>query len=158
MNFSAGAFTDNAGNLCPGETEGFTVAEIVLQPAAVAENQPVHTTVGTLSTAGPDAEKTFTYSLVSGLGSTDNTSFFIPPGSHKLQTAAIFNYEGKKTYSIRVRSTDQGGLSVEQPLTVKVLNLNETPVRIMPPSPSVAGELAGRHDGVYVDHGGRGRR
>ena len=51
--------------------------DIALSPSSVAENQPSGTTVGTLSTTDPDAGNTFTYTLVSGTGSTDNASFTI---------------------------------------------------------------------------------
>ena len=51
--------------------------DIALTPSSVAENQPSGTTVGTLTTTDPDAGNTFTYTLVSGTGSTDNASFTI---------------------------------------------------------------------------------
>src|SRR5262249_18416261 len=76
--------------------------------ASVPENQPIGTAVGLFSTADPDAGNTFTYSLVAGTGATDNVSFTIV-GSN-LRTAEIFNFEAKSSYSIRVRTTDQGGL------------------------------------------------
>ena len=43
---------------------------------------------------------TFTYSLVSGTGSTDNASFTI--SGNQLLTAASFDFEAKNSYSIRV--------------------------------------------------------
>ena len=46
----------------------------------IAENQPIGTAVGTFSTTDPDAANTFTYTLVSGTGSTDNASFAIVGG------------------------------------------------------------------------------
>ena len=116
-----------------------TLTVMLITPAAlmVAEYQPVHTTVGTLSTADPDVGNTFTYTLVSGAGSTDNTSFII--SGNVLETAAVFNYYGKQNvYSVRVRSTDRGGLYVEEPLTVKVLNLNQAPTGIALSNSSVA--------------------
>jgi len=69
--------------------------DISLSNANVAENQPTGTTVGTLSTTDPDSGNTFTYSLVTGTGSTDNTSFTISGGT--LQTAATFNYEAQSS-------------------------------------------------------------
>ena len=97
--------------------------DIALSASSIAENQPVGTAVGTLSTTDPDVGNTFTYSLVSGTGSTDNASFTISGGT--LQTAAVFNYETKNSYSIRVRTTDQGGLSFEKTFTISVLNVAE---------------------------------
>jgi hypothetical protein len=42
-----------------------------------------------------------------------------------LKTAASFDYEAKKSYSVRIRSTDQGGLCVERMKTIDVADLNE---------------------------------
>ena len=52
-----------------------TPTDISLSNAGVAENQPLGTTIGTLSTTDPDAGNTFTYALVGGTGSDDNASF-----------------------------------------------------------------------------------
>jgi hypothetical protein len=102
--------------------------DIVLSSNSVAENQPAGTTVGSFTTTDPDAGNTFTYSLVGGTGSTDNGSFTISGNS--LKTAAVFDYEAKNSYSIRVRSTDQGGLWTEKQFTVIVANVNEQPTNI----------------------------
>src|SRR5262249_6787077 len=45
----------------------------------------------------------------------------------QLKTAASFNFEAKSSYSIRVRSTDAGGLSTEKVFTISVSNVNEPP-------------------------------
>jgi hypothetical protein len=100
--------------------------DIALSNSSVAENAAVNTTAGTLSTTDPDAGDTFTYTLVSGNGSTDNASFNILGNS--LRTSASFDYETKNSYSIRVRSTDQGSLWVEKQFTITVTNVNEAPV------------------------------
>jgi len=100
--------------------------DIALSNSSVAENQPANTVVGTLSTTDPDVGDTFTYTLVSGTGDTDNASFNILNDS--LRTSEGFDYETKNSYSIRVRSTDQGGLWVEKQFTITVTNVNEAPV------------------------------
>jgi hypothetical protein len=99
--------------------------DVALSNLSVAENQPSGTAVGTLSTTDPDADNTFTYTLVSGAGSTDNASFAV--SGNTLQTAATFNYEAKSSFSVRVCTTDQGDLSYEKPATVQVLDVDETP-------------------------------
>lgn len=93
-------------------------------PASVLENQGA-TSVGTFATSDPDAKNTFTYKLVSGTGSADNSSFKIVDS--QLFTVRSFNYESKKSYSIRVRTTDQGGLLYERSLSISVGNVNEAP-------------------------------
>jgi LPXTG-site transpeptidase (sortase) family protein len=110
--------------------------DISLSPSSVAENQPANTTVGALTTTDPDAGDTFTYTLVSGTGSTDNASFNISGSS--LRTSTSFDYETKNSYSVRVRSTDSGGLYFEKALTVTVTNVNETPTDINLSNSSVA--------------------
>ena len=93
--------------------------------ATVAENQPSNTTVGTLTTTDPDAGNTFTYTLVTGTGDADNGSFTVV--GDLVKTAASFDFETKNSYTIRVRTTDQGGLFFEKSLTINVTNVNEPP-------------------------------
>ena len=94
-----------------------------LSATAVAENAAIGTTVATLSTTDVDANDTFTYTLVSGAGSTDNASFTISGAT--IRTAAVFDFETKNSYAVRVRVTDAGGLSFEQALTITVPDVNE---------------------------------
>ncbi len=99
--------------------------DIFLSNTTVAEKRPAGTTVGTFTTADPDSGDTFTYTLVSGAGSTGNGSFTI--SGDQLKTAASFDYETKDSYSIRARTTDQGGLWYEEAFTITVTDLNEAP-------------------------------
>ena len=99
---------------------------ISLDNSSVAENQPPGTPVGSFSTTDPDTGGSFTYTLVSGNGSTDNGSFNIS-GSN-LRTSTTFDYETTNSSSIRVRSTDQGGLWVEEHFTITVIDVNDPPV------------------------------
>ncbi len=99
---------------------------ISLSNDSVAENQPSGTAVGDFSTADPDTGDTFTYSLVSGEGDSDNASFYIT--NAELLTAASFDYETKNSYSIRVRTTDSGALYYEKAFNITVTNANDAPV------------------------------
>src|SRR5262245_31313658 len=85
--------------------------DIALSPSSVNENQPVGTVVGSFSTTDPDAGDTHTYTLVAGVGSTDNGSFTI--AGNQLQTAAVFDLETKSSYSIRVQSGRAGSRDSE---------------------------------------------
>ncbi|MFM6077436.1 MAG: putative Ig domain-containing protein, partial [Dolichospermum sp.] len=96
---------------------------LTLSNSTVAENKIVGTVVGNLSTTDPDTGNTFTYSLVSGGGATDNSLFSI--SNNRLKTNSVFDYETKNSYGIRVKTTDQGGLSYEKELTINVNDLNE---------------------------------
>jgi Ca2+-binding RTX toxin-like protein len=91
-----------------------------LSSATVLENRAVGTTVGLFSATDPDVGSTLTYSLVSGTGSTTNSSFTI--NGNALRTATIFDYESKPSYSIRVRVTDANGAFLEKVFTINVLN------------------------------------
>ena len=99
--------------------------DMSLSASIVAENQAANTSVGTFSTTDPDAGDTFTYTLVAGTGSEGNGSFNV--SGINLRTSAIFDYETINSYSIRVRSTDGGGLWVERNFTINVTNVNEAP-------------------------------
>lgn len=100
-----------------------------LTGSEIAENESTGTLVGSLSTEDEDEDESFDYELVSGEGSTDNTSFALDGGN--LLSAAIFDYESKTQYSIRVRVTDKYDLSLEEALTIEVTNVNELPTDIL---------------------------
>ena len=102
---------------------------ILLSNTNVAENMPIATRVGSFSTQDPDIGDTFAYVLTNGTGNTDNGSFII--SGTNLLTASIFNYEIKSSYSIRVHSADQGGLSTQAVFSINVVDIVE-------PAPSFA--------------------
>ncbi|MDB5337539.1 MAG: hemagglutinin/hemolysin-related protein, partial [Planctomycetaceae bacterium] len=102
-----------------------TPSNISLSAATVSEQQPVGTAIGDFSATDADTGGTFSYSLVSGIGSTNNSAFTIVNG--QLRTAAILDFETQGSFSIRVRATDQGGLFIEKPFTIAVFNVNEPP-------------------------------
>ncbi len=110
--------------------------DIALSSISVAENQPSGSAVGTLSATDPDAGDSFTYSLVSGAGETDNASFMI--AGNQLATTASFDYETKNSYSILVQVTDAGGLTFTKQFTIAVTNVNEAPTAIALSSTSIA--------------------
>jgi Ca2+-binding RTX toxin-like protein len=109
---------------------------IGLSATEVGENLPVDTAVGTFSSTDPDPDNAFTYTLVSGAGDTDNALFTIAGGT--LKTAAVFDFETQSSYSIRVRTTDQGGLSYEKVFTISVTDQNDAPTDIGLSGTSVA--------------------
>jgi lysophospholipase L1-like esterase len=92
--------------------------DIVLSSTSIAENAGANATVATLSSIDANSGDTFTYSLVSGTGSTDNASFTITGST--LTANTNFVLATKSSYAIRVRSTDQGGLYFEKQFTISV--------------------------------------
>ena len=108
------------------EIQNESPANITLAGSTAPETASIGTAVGTFETSDPDSGDTFTYSLISGAGSTNNDSFRV--SGNALQTNATFASSGIQ--SIRVRSTDQGGLSCEQAFTITVSEVdvfNDTP-------------------------------
>ncbi|MBD2138144.1 cadherin domain-containing protein [Anabaena sp. FACHB-1237] len=105
-----------------------TPTELSLSATTVNENLGANTVIGNFSTTDVDAGNTFSYSLVTGGGDTDNNVFTI--SSNQLKINQSPDFESKNSYSIRVRTTDQGGLSYEKQLTINVNDLNETPTDI----------------------------
>jgi hypothetical protein len=103
----------------------------------VEENVPVGTVVGTLTTDDPDAGDTHTYAFVESDGGEDNAAFLID--GDQLVTNVELDYETKNEYQVRVQSTDNGGLSVEETLVILVLNINEAPVNHLPETPQITG-------------------
>ena len=123
LTVKSNAFTYTApANLAP--------TNILLSGTNVAENLASGTRIGSFSTQDPDAGDTFTYTLAAGTGGTDNGSFTVA-GSNLL-TAAIFNYEVKSNYSIRIQSADPGSLSTQKVFGIRIGNVEE-------PSPAFAG-------------------
>jgi hypothetical protein len=119
-------FVGSATDIGAFEVRNQAPTAIALSNSSVAENQPAGTLVGTFSTTDPDSGDTFAYTLVSGTGDADNASFTLDAGGD-LKTAAPFDFEARSSYSVRVRSTDAGGLSVEKVFAINVTNVNEAP-------------------------------
>jgi hypothetical protein len=78
-----------------------------------------------LATSDADKDDDFTYSMSDGAGSTDNSSFFVT--DNQLRIKETPDFESKSSYSIRIRSTDAGGLFFEKVVSLSVSNVNETP-------------------------------
>jgi hypothetical protein len=99
--------------------------DVSLSPSLVDENEPVGTTVGALAATDADSGDSHTFALVSGAGDADNASFSI--SGAQLRTAAVFDFEAKSSYAIRVATTDAAGATFAKALTVTVADVNEAP-------------------------------
>ena len=97
--------------------------DIILSSDSVDENSPCGTEVGTLSSIDEDGGDTHTYRLIWGLGDADNDFFYID--ENILKTNAVFDYEVKNEYDIRIRSTDSEGGEYEEQFVIKVNNASE---------------------------------
>jgi murein DD-endopeptidase MepM/ murein hydrolase activator NlpD len=100
-----------------------------LSGTSLEENLPAGTTVGMFRTTDQDSTDSHNYTLVSGIGSTDNGLYTISGSS--LKTKNTFNFESKPVHSIRVRVTDSGGLWYEQTFNIQIIDVNEAPTNIL---------------------------
>ena len=136
---------------------------ITLSNAGVPENRPAGTVVGTLDAADADAGDTHTFALINGNGSADNAAFAID--GDQLKTAAVFDFEAKSSYSIRVRARDERGAAFQKALTISVTDVAEflnhapTDVSLSPalvdenrPAGSAVGTLAATDSDVGDPH------
>lgn len=103
-------------------------ADMNLSSSAVNENVAANTVVGALSTVDQDAANTFFYTLVAGAGDTNNAAFNISGAN--LRITGSPDYEAAGSYSVRVRTTDQGSLYFEKAFTITINDLNEAPTYI----------------------------
>lgn len=130
----------NSVELAPGQVI------ITLAERTLPENQPAGTRIGELGVVGAASNRTYTYSLVAGFGSEDNSQFRLV--GNRLESNAVFDFEATNRYNIRVRATDQFSAVVENHFVIQVLDVNEPPVFELAtfaiPENSPVGTLVGR--------------
>ncbi|MBE9178008.1 cadherin domain-containing protein [Oculatella sp. LEGE 06141] len=103
--------------------------DLVLSATNVNENVSINTVIGAFTTLDSDLPyDTLTYSLVAGSGSTNNASFNIV--GNQLRTSFSPNFEAQNSYSIRIRTTDQGGLFYEKEFIITINDINEAPTAL----------------------------
>ncbi|MFY0687210.1 MAG: Ig-like domain-containing protein [Cyclobacteriaceae bacterium] len=92
------------------------------------ENTESGTSLGSLASEDQDDGDTFSYELVSGDGSDHNDLFTIESGL--LKTNGTFNHEEAEELTIRVKTTDAGGLTYEGNIQIFVNDISEAPTGI----------------------------
>ncbi len=103
-----------------------TFGNLTLSQTSINENNLANAVVATISTSHPNATAPFVYSIVSGDGGTDNRKFNV--SGNALRLSAPANHETKSSYSVRLRSTSQNGVVVEQAFAISIADVNEAPV------------------------------
>jgi hypothetical protein len=118
-------------------TKNFTIAvsnvneapsDLSLSNLSILENEDAGTVVGDLASADEDNSDTHSYALISGTGDQDNASFSIV--NAQLVTSQIFDREAKAVYSVRISTTDAGGLSTEKAFTIDITNVAEAALAV----------------------------
>ncbi len=122
----AAANVSDASNIVSVSTlsDNEAPTELVLNGTTVPENVWVDYEIGVLETTDANEDDTFTYSLVVGEGSDDNSNFWID--DNVLKAAIVFDFAEQESQFIRVRSTDSGGLWVENSFEITVAQSNVT--------------------------------
>ena len=103
----------------PVSTDGPTA--LTLSSTVIASAAPIGTTVGSFTTTDPTPGDTFTYTLVTGDGSSDNAQFEIV-GSTLRTDRDLSAFPGGTMLQARVRTTDAAGGFFEQPFLIEVVN------------------------------------
>ena len=112
----------NVVNVCPPSSNN-APTDLFLNNTSITENSPIGTVVGLFKGTDSDAGDTLTYSLASGEGATDNTSFVIQ--GNELKTNVTPDHEKQSSYSIRVRVTDKSGASFDKVFTLSIMNVSD---------------------------------
>ena len=117
--------TDNGGINAVTNTFTVTVTavndaptDITLTGGRVLDAAAIGSSAGTFTATDVDVGDTHTFSLVSGVGSTDNGHFTIVGNGLQLAVAAAL---ADSAYSIRVRATDSLGATFDKVFTVLVM-------------------------------------
>ena len=125
--------TDNVGNkeafkAQPDTSVNYNTApiDLVLNGNTFYEYDPVNSQIGTFYTLDNDVNLPFVYELVSGEGDDDNALFTI--NGNTLRTDTTFVCSHQTEYSVRVRTTDIGGLSYEKSFVLNEVMQHETPI------------------------------
>ena len=94
--------------------------DLRLSRSSFDENIAGGSAVAVLSATDPDHGETLTYSLVDGVGSSDNAAFLVDGNQLKLKVSPDF--ETKNSYGIRLQAKDAAGLTLERAVVLSVLN------------------------------------
>lgn len=127
--------TDKAGEPVK-QTFKITIENVNEAPTAIAlteqksvnENDTSGVVIGNLTTDDPDKNDTFTYTITDS-----NSPFEIANGNQlKLKAGQSFDYETTKNHQVvvNIKTTDAGGESFTQSLTINVDDVNEAPTDI----------------------------
>jgi hypothetical protein len=102
---------------------------ISLSNTEIADTISLNSFVGKLTAEDKDIGDKITFSLVSGDGDTNNSSFKISGDSLLVNT--ILDATIKSTYSIRIQAKDNGNASFEKSFSITVVHCNSAPTDII---------------------------
>jgi gliding motility-associated-like protein len=94
----------------------------------VSDGQQAGSFMGKFTTVDEDFNQAHNYTFATGLGDVDNAKFYI--SNDTLYNVDSIYYPTQSVYYFRVRSTDAGGLFVEDTFSLHVINVNHAPKNI----------------------------
>lgn len=112
------AFTDKAFTIYLSNVFDETPSDISLSDTTVSETSSNGTVVGTFSTTDSDSGDAFTYTLSNNAGGR----FQVSGNELQVANSSLLDYDTDSTHAITVRSTDSGGLYLEKPFTILLLD------------------------------------
>ncbi len=112
----------NAGGM-PGGGTGISAPSLQLSGNSVAENSATGTLVATLSMSDPNPSNSYTFTL---LDDADGR-FKIVGNQLQVDDGTQLDYETTNVHSIVIRVTSSGGMPFDNPVTITVTDVNETP-------------------------------
>lgn len=128
--------------------------DIALSNSQIAENNDIDALIGALSTTDEDANEVFTYTLVTGEGDDDNSSFLVV--EDQLLANEVFDFETKASYSIRIETNDGNSGTLQKVFTIQVTNASEAPTDLMLSASEITennaiGDVIGTFSTIDVD-------
>lgn len=102
-----------------GDVLGKAPTAIKLSKTSIAENTAKNTTLGTLSTTDGDKGDKFTYELLSDAGGR----FKLSGATIKIANGVKLDYEQATSHTIKVRSTDLFGNSVDKSIKIAITDV-----------------------------------
>lgn len=96
---------------------------VTLSSTGTPEDRPAGSLVAIIITEDPDENDEFTYALVDGEGATDNAAFVVE--DNQLRTTIVVDRDIQVFYSIRLKSTDSAGHTVESLVVIEALDMPE---------------------------------
>ncbi len=103
------------------EVQNAEPEDITLDNSTINENNEIGDVIGTFSTVDGNLSDSHTYTLVEGEGDTFNQSFNI--SGNELIADEVFDFETESNYSVRVRTTDEGGLFFEKAFIITITDV-----------------------------------
>ena len=120
----AQAFTITVTDIEPEGAPNNPPTAMDLSNTLVAENEPVGTLIGTLTTTDVDTSDIHRYSFAAGTGDADNALFSI--SGNTLLLAGALDYETDSTLTIRLQTDDSNGGTFEMTFPIGVRDIDET--------------------------------